>query len=875
MNVSRLPDPFHDGNADPHANGHRRRLSRSKAGRALVALAIAASVLAVAPSPAQGAAAEVDVRRLEGTTRYETAVEIAETYVDQVEGDSSRSTIDTVILTSGANEHFAYALPAPALSRRYDAPLLLTEPDDLPTAVTTFLTRYDVSTVFILGGTRVVSSAVERDIDAISGIDVMRIDGDDEYATAVEVAERVGSSPGTPGEFPGQGRTALLATGEAFADALAAGPLAYRGEHPILLTRSSVLPNSVESFLESSNTEHVVILGGTAAVSTGVARDVEDLGIEVTRWRGADRFATAVEIAEALLSIDTPQECFDGAELGLAYGWRSPDAIVSGPLLGEICAPLLLTELDSLPTVVERFLESDDFVTGDVDGDLRFTVFGGRAAVGERAVEDAEDAAQLTDLKARIFATEGGCYFTVTFTEPVLTDDAGDVTNYLEGNTPLRTQDATVDAGTGRTTTEATVTFTGATIVSGTNVPTGCASPLRARDRIGVVGGEIEAAADRRTVARIEFFVEQDRERPQLTMTAPEGSEIVWVESNEPLQAADVDVVFERSRDPDVSVSVQVTAGATMFTIEVPAELGSELDARDRVSIGGDEVEDLVGNRNRAISRTVVRDDTAPRVSRITVTEPTPRERASLTLRAPDSQGVSQPSMSITANVGSAADGAAGNKWSVELDELRRKPTSWSSSQVVSLQISTVNKRIVVDMLEETTIDDIVEGLNRNTTFRGLFVAAALGGYGGSNRGETEGREFLEGGKSTVDLTVQWTEPVQGCNSPADPVEPRLIEIDVDADGADDFALDGYAFGDSDIEFIAGDRQPTSLIADEANCDTTTPGARSGTLVARVQSSNVDNLPSTRSEANVRSGAATDLAGNSNTRQSEVVLKRP
>ena len=874
MNERPLPSAVHSDPAD-RAGKRARSRSRSRVGRVLIALAVAASVLAVAPSPAQGAAAEVDVRRLEGSTRYETAVEIAETFVDQVEGDSSRFTIDTVILTSGANEHFAYALPAPALSRRYDAPLLLTEPDDLPTAVTTFLTRYDVATVFILGGTSVVSSAVERDIDAISGVEVTRIDGDDEYATAVEVAERVGSSPGTPGEFPGEGRTALLATGEEFADALAVGPLAYRGEHPILLTRSSVLPNSVESFLNSSNTEHVVILGGTAAVSTGVARDVTDLGIEVTRWSGSDRFATAVEIAEALLNIDTPQECFDGSEIGLAYGWRSPDAIVSGPLLGEICAPLLLTELDSLPTVVERFLESDDFVTGDVDGELRFTVFGGRAAVGERAVADAEDAAQLTNLNARIFATEGGCYFTVTFNEPVLTDDAGDITNYLEGNTPLDAQHATVDAGSGRTTTEAVVTFVGATSASGTSVPTGCNSPLRSRDRVGVVGGEIEAASDRRTVSRVEFFVDADRDRPQLTMIAPEGSDMVWVESNEPLQAADIEVVFERSRDSDVSVEVSVTAGATMFIIDVPVELGSELTARDRVSIGSDEVEDLAGNGNRSLSRTVVRDNTAPRVSRITVTQATPRERTSVTLRAPDDHGVSQPSMSITANVGSAADGAAGNEWTFELIERSGRPSSWTSSQVMSVQISSVNERIVVTMLDEARIDDLVDGLNRNTTFRSLFTAATLGNYGGSDPVETSGRVFLEGGKSTVDLTVLWTEPVQGCNAAADPVAPRLIEIDVDADGSDDFALDGYAFGNSDIEFIAGDRQPTSIIAGEASCDTTTPGARSGTLVARVQSSDIDELPSTRSEANIRSGAATDLAGNVNTRQSEVVLKRP
>ena len=879
MNVSRLPvtEPVTEDDDRVRVGVSRRfrPLNRSKIVRALTALALAASVLAVAPNPAQGAAAEVDTRRLWGQTRYETAVEIAETYIDQVEGDSSRATVDTVILTSGEDRHFAYALPTPALSRLHDAPLLLTPSDELHDSVTTFLTRYDVATVMIVGGTSVVSSSVERSVDAISGVEVTRIDGDDEYDTAVAVADLVGTSPGSPGEFPRQGRTALLATGEAFADALAAGPLAYRGDHPILLSRSSVLPGSVEDFLQASRTEHVVILGGTRAVSTGVERDIEDLGIEVTRWRGSDRFGTAVEIAERLLGLDTPHDCFDGSELGLANGWRSPDAIVSGALLGELCAPLLLTELGFLPPVAERFLESDDFVTGDIDGELRFTIFGGTAAVSDAAAAEAVDASQLVELQARVSGFEGGCHFTVTFSDPVLTVDAGSVANYLDGNTPFESADASVDAGTGRSTTEAVVTLAGSSTETGTSVPTGCSSPLRARDRIGVVGGEIEAAGDRRKVARVEFFVPHDDTAPTLTLNAPEGSNAVWVESSEPLQAAVVAVVFERSGDPDVTVNVDVVAGATSFEAEVPPEMGSALRTRDHVTIADDEVEDLAGNSNLKISRTVVRDNIAPRVSRITVTEPTPREQASITLRATDAGQQSVPALQIISNAGEAADGAAGNGWSVDLNRIASRRSSWSSSQLESVSVSTSNERITIEALEEATVNDVIDELNRTTAFRRLFLASEVGSEGASTPIDTGGRVSLEGGASTVDLTVHWSEPVLGCDSSVDPVRPRLIEIDVDADEEVDFALDGVAYGDTDIEFVAGDAQSPAIRAGAAVCDDTTAGARAGTLVARLQSSDLDNLPSTRSEAHVRPGAATDLAGNRSLRQSAVVLRRP
>ena len=75
------------------------------------------------------------------------------------------------------------------------------------------------------------------------------------------------------------------------------------------------------------------------------------------------------------MGADTPRRCFDDSgDAGSAYGWRSPDAIVSGPLLGELCAPLLLTERDTPPTTAEAFLRSGEYVTGDAAGKLRITV---------------------------------------------------------------------------------------------------------------------------------------------------------------------------------------------------------------------------------------------------------------------------------------------------------------------------------------------------------------------------------------------------------------------------------------------------------------------------------------------------------------------
>ena len=900
MNMSALPDPARraPGPSAEYAERAPRTRRRTRPrrnsprfGRALMALAVAATVLVVGHAPAQGAAAEVDSTRLSGSTRYETAVEIAETYVDEVESDQRRS-IDTVIITSGDDRHFAYALPTPALSRLHDAPLLLTPPEELHASVTTFLTRHDISSAIIVGGTSVVSEAVERSIEAISGIAVTRIEGDDEYATAVEVAELVGPTPGSPGEIRGEGRTALLATGEAFADALAAGPLAYRGEHPILLTRSAELPAGVSTFLTSSRTEHVIILGGNAAVSADVENDVKRLGITVERWRGSDRFGTAVDIAEALLGFDTPQECFDDSgDIGLAYGWRSPDAIVSGPLLGELCAVLLLTEHDTLPPVVEDLLESDDYVTGDASGKLSFTVFGGPAAVADSAVDEATDAAALVALGATFEAFEGGCHFTVTFAEPVRTADAGEVGNYLYGNSPFESGEVQgVAAGSGVSTTKAVVTLLNGDVGTGATVPTGCATPLQARDRIGIVSGKIRAASDNRRVGRVEFFIAEDETPPTLTMNATEGSGKVWVESSEPLVESgsdsddQVEVVFERLGFADSAVNVALEAGVTRFEIELPAAFATSLKIGDTVSIAADEVRDLAGNANVAIKRVVARDTVAPQVSRITVTEPKPVTQASVTLNGTDAQDNSQPALEVRAKVGTASDGAAGNHWTIDLDVRGSRPSSWSSTQVTAVQVSDATRRIQVMALDTAVdtadVDNVVDALNASSAFNQLFVAEVTGS-GADSPVDTGGRMKLTGGTSTVDLTLEWTEAVRTGDSPTDctrstdhPVRVRLIEIDADGNGTTDFDLEGFTFGTSDVTFIVGETGD-SFIAGRATCDTTTPGVRPGTLVARIQSASIDNLPSTRSTAVVRSGAVTDLAGNANARQTGVSLQRP
>ncbi len=327
---------------------------------------------------AAGAASRVDSDRLWGADRYETAAEIAEEYA------AAAGSIDTVIVASG--EAFADALAATPLARVRNAPILLSPPDELHEATRGFIERHRIDDIIIAGGTTAVSDDVE---DALAGLISGRLDrleGSDRYRTVVDIAREIDASE--IGGYCGDGRrTALLATGEKFADALALSPLAYSGPNPVLLSEPDRLPASVRNYFVDYAIEQVVIAGGTAAIADSVEAEISALGIRVERLWGRDRFETAVEIADALAD-----RCFGSDEFGLADGRKFPDALVGGALLGLRRAPLLLSE-PVLPDATRRFL------AGPVPdaGTVQLTIFGGTAAVPDAAAAAAADALRGLD----------------------------------------------------------------------------------------------------------------------------------------------------------------------------------------------------------------------------------------------------------------------------------------------------------------------------------------------------------------------------------------------------------------------------------------------------------------------------------------------
>jgi putative cell wall-binding protein len=250
--------------------------------------------------------------RLAGETRYSTAVSISEAGWD---------TSNYAVITTGGN--FPDALSATPLAKKYDAPLLLTEPNKvtLNTDVKVELQRLNVKEVFIVGGIVAVSEGVEQEL-VNSGLTVTRIEGSNRYETSVKVAEKIGNI----GEI-------AVVTGNNFADALSMSAIAASKGMPIILTEQNSLPSSVTDFLSKNSITKSYVIGGTSVISDSIKSSLP--GSE--RIFGADRYATNKAI------IDQFATDIDFSFSFIATGGNYPDAISGSALAARLDGPIILS----------------------------------------------------------------------------------------------------------------------------------------------------------------------------------------------------------------------------------------------------------------------------------------------------------------------------------------------------------------------------------------------------------------------------------------------------------------------------------------------------------------------------------------------------
>lgn len=196
-----------------------------------------------------------------------------------------------------------------------------------------------------------ISNSTRGNLDDIAGKPALdpafRQAGTDRIATAVRVAD--------DGWAAGSAGGVVLARADAFPDALAGVPLAAHIDGPLLLTNPDGLDSRVRAAMERVLPQGgtVYILGGTAALSPAVEAHVREAGYVVKRLAGADRFATAVAIADEMPSRSRAFFA-DGSTFGMA--------LVAGAIAAQRDGVVLLTAGEQLPPSTGQHLSRRAYV---------------------------------------------------------------------------------------------------------------------------------------------------------------------------------------------------------------------------------------------------------------------------------------------------------------------------------------------------------------------------------------------------------------------------------------------------------------------------------------------------------------------------------
>jgi len=264
--------------------------------------------------------------RLAGVNRYQTSVEISK---------KGWKSAETVVLATGDN--FPDALSAAPLAKKYGAPILLTNSKTLNVEVVNEIKRLGTKNVYIIGGVGAVSQSAEDTLVSM-GIRCRRLCGKDRYDTSVSIAKELGPK-----------EDIIIATGNNFPDALSIAPFAAAYEVPILLVNDSIMPSSIQGYIQENNIKTSVIVGGTGIISSGLERLLPN----PVRLAGKNRYDTNFEIIKAL-----------GADPSYAYfatGVNFPDALAGAPIAANYYSPIILVDKGMDPEILQTWkINKDD-----------------------------------------------------------------------------------------------------------------------------------------------------------------------------------------------------------------------------------------------------------------------------------------------------------------------------------------------------------------------------------------------------------------------------------------------------------------------------------------------------------------------------------
>lgn len=268
------------------------------------------------------------VSRIYGKDRIDTSIQIAKSYI---------KTSEFAILANQNN--FPDSLSATVLSKKYNAPILLTDAIKADKSLIQEIKRLQTKNFIKIGGENSISNKVATEL-LPEGSKVRSFKGADRYATNAEIIK----------EFK-DADTCIIASGENFADSLSIGAFATKNGYPIVLVQKDKINDVTKQALKNSKIKKCYIVGGEKSVSKSLEKDLPQV---TERIAGNDRYETSLKIADKFYK--------DAQGAFLASGEVFADSLAINPIAAKFDVPLILTPKDKLPQKTQEYLDNSKII---------------------------------------------------------------------------------------------------------------------------------------------------------------------------------------------------------------------------------------------------------------------------------------------------------------------------------------------------------------------------------------------------------------------------------------------------------------------------------------------------------------------------------
>jgi len=180
-------------------------------------------------------------------------------------------------------------------------------------------------------------------------LNFQRLSGASRYETSIQISKQ---------GWPISSGTVILASGNSFADALCAAPLAKLKNAPILLTAGNGLEADVKAEIQRLGAKNIFIIGGTGVISTAEETALSDLA-SIERIAGVNRYETSVKVAEKLGNV---------SQISVATGEDFADALSIASIAAQEGMPILLTQKDTLPESLQQYIKNQSIAKSFIIG---------------------------------------------------------------------------------------------------------------------------------------------------------------------------------------------------------------------------------------------------------------------------------------------------------------------------------------------------------------------------------------------------------------------------------------------------------------------------------------------------------------------------